>query len=200
MISLTEVEAVAALEELPSSAIHILPCPSNELQNESSISENPFRRKKNSSCMDTEDQSDRLQEFFHVTDYMKEKMEIPNPPRNKYHRFPKKKHAQLRGIVLVLVAATSTFAMERFARPHSRPSASLFMTAIMLYSSAVGIYYYIHSNERFLHPSMVGGGALGLGIGLIIGFDFPQILFRLLPGALLVSILIGSYCSRNMRA
>ncbi|KAM5372159.1 hypothetical protein ACJZ2D_007559 [Fusarium nematophilum] len=98
------------------------------------------------------------------------------------------------GFTLGTLAACSSYAMEHSARPGAQPSAALFVTAIGVYASSAGSLYYLHSDQRHLDFCLLCGGLLGFVAGLVVGWDYQEILFRSLPGFILASLLVGIYC------
>ncbi|UPL02595.1 hypothetical protein LCI18_013529 [Fusarium solani-melongenae] len=94
-------------------------------------------------------------------------------------------------LILWLFSTASCWMMERLARPGVDPSAMMFLAAIWFYAASTGMLYFIYSGIPFVDIGIVCSGVLGMVCGWIIQWALEKILFRLLPGFILSSLVLS---------
>lgn len=94
-------------------------------------------------------------------------------------------------VVLWCSSTASCWMMERLARPEANPSATVFVAAIWVYTTATGTIYFIHSDSQGIDLWLVCGGFCGLVCGWVVGWTLVEIMFRVLPGFILFAFWLG---------
>ncbi|KAI8655212.1 hypothetical protein NCS57_01269500 [Fusarium keratoplasticum] len=93
----------------------------------------------------------------------------------------------------------SCWMMERLARPEANPSATVFVAVIWTYTGSIGTSYFIHSESRGIDLWILCGGLCGLVCGWMMDWTLVEIIFRLLPGAILFAFWLGVHWAKGRR-
>ncbi|KAI0832253.1 hypothetical protein F5Y06DRAFT_188415 [Hypoxylon sp. FL0890] len=77
-----------------------------------------------------------------------------------------------------------------------QPSPTTFFSAIVVFCAVIGLQYYRSMGSRYHDVFLVCGMTIGMIAGLASHLKLEGIIFRLLPGANIATLLIHSYASR----
>lgn len=70
------------------------------------------------------------------------------------------------------------------------------LAAVIPYCAAMGAHYYHHTGSKHHDAFLVCGTTSGAVMGWTLGLNFQQVLFRALPGVILLAMLVHSCYSR----
>lgn len=70
------------------------------------------------------------------------------------------------------------------------------LVAAVVYFAAIGSHYYYGMESKHYYKFLVCGMLLGVLMGFMVGLDIVGIVFRVLPGLILIAVRAHSFCLR----